>query len=152
MTLRVGLDASAAAVTNPTGVAAAIRSIALALRAIAKDEGIELETCYRLSRWKRRRTFLPGSRLFHDRFSVLLLGELSARKNTAGAVRAFARARERSEAARRATLLLVGRDGHGAEETRRALDDEKLGESARVLGWVEPGELASLLASARALL
>jgi glycosyltransferase involved in cell wall biosynthesis len=267
--LRVGLDASAAAVFDPTGVAAAIRSLALALRDVAASEDLSVETLYRLSRLKRRSTFLEGGRLFHDRFSLLLarrlhvchgpdarlprlrgpklvatihdlsvrkdarfstsgfrstrerhwedaarradalvtytdavrrevarelsfpieriaavplaptkeaappppdevraclerlglggghvlvLGELSARKNTAGAVRAFRRARETSSAARSTTLLLVGRDGFGAEEVRAEVAAAGLGESIRLLGWLPSRDLAAVLASASVLL
>jgi alpha-1,3-rhamnosyl/mannosyltransferase len=269
MTIRVGFDASAAAVRKPTGVAVAIRSLAEAVLALPADESVSLEVLYRLSRLKRRGTFLPNARLFHERFSfllarrldvihgpdarlprlagpalvatvhdlsvrkdarfategfratrarhwkdtarradaivvytdavrrelarelgfpleriavvplapsegaaipdegeiawtrrrlglegphVLVLGELSARKNTAGAVRAFALAREKSAAARRATLLLVGPDGHGSEEVHAAIAAANLGASVRVMGWLYPRELGCVLASAKALL
>src|SRR5579871_4860337 len=75
MALRVGLDASAAAVPEPTGVAAAIRSLALALRQVEREEDLSVQVLYRLSRWKKRRYFLPGSKLFHDRVSFLLAGK-----------------------------------------------------------------------------
>ncbi|HBP19750.1 MAG TPA: hypothetical protein DEA08_18415 [Planctomycetes bacterium] len=67
--LRVGIDASAAAVPRPTGVGRAIAQAVAALR--ARDE-LALEVLYRLSRLKRRRHFLPGSAgVFHDRLSLL---------------------------------------------------------------------------------
>jgi alpha-1,3-rhamnosyl/mannosyltransferase len=254
--LRVGLDASAAAVKKPTGVAVAIRSLARALAALPPEEEVALEVLYRVSRLKRRSTFLPGARLFHPRLSVLLarrldvihgpdtrlprlrgpalvatihdlsvrkdarfsepgfretrarhwedaarradrivvyteavkrevvselsvnaervhvvplapseelapggpvakadhvlvLGELSARKNTLGALRAFERARERSAVARRATLVLVGPDGHGAEAVKDAIRAKGY---VKHEGYRDDAALAPLLASARALL
>jgi len=254
--LRVGIDASAAAVSKPTGVAVAIRSLARALSSLPKDEELELEVLYRLSRVKRRSTFLPGARLFHPRFSLLLarrldvihgpdarlpnlkgpalvatihdlsvrkdgrfaepgfretrarhwedsarradrivvytqavkkdvvrelsfpeeridvvplapseelspsgnitkadhvlvLGEISARKNTLGAVRAFERARERSLVARRSVLLLVGPDGHGAKEVHEAIQGAS---HVKHLGFLPPDQLRETLAGARALL
>jgi alpha-1,3-rhamnosyl/mannosyltransferase len=251
--LRVGLDASAAAVNKPTGVGVAIKSLARALPAVPE---IELEILYRLSRVKRRSTFLPGSRLFHPRFSVLLarrldvihgpdarlpklkgpalvatihdlsvrkdarfaeegfratrarhwedtarradrivvyteavkrdvasalsfpaeridvvplapsdelappppetkedlvlvLGEISARKNTLGALRAFEKARETSPVARRSTLFIVGPDGHGAAE----LHDQARGKDhVKTTGWLPSAELREKLSRARALL
>src|SRR5579872_6908597 len=74
--LRVGLDASASAVKKPTGVAVAIRALAAALAALPATEEIELLPLYRLSRVKRRSTFLPGARVFHPRFSLLLARKL----------------------------------------------------------------------------
>lgn len=72
--LRVGIDASAAAVPRPTGVGLGIREQVQALRARA---GLELEVLYRLSRAKRRAHFLPGpSKLFHSRLSLLLARNL----------------------------------------------------------------------------
>jgi glycosyltransferase involved in cell wall biosynthesis len=252
--LRVGLDASAAAVKKPTGVAVAIRSLAVALAALPAEEELTLEVLYRLSRVKRRSTFLPGGRLFHPRFSILLarrldvihgpdarlprlrgpalvatihdlsvrkdarfaeesfrstrarhwedtvrradrlvvyteavkrdvarelgfaaekidvvplapagdvpletpkrdhvlvLGELSARKNTLGAIRAFARAREKSAAARSLGLLLVGPDGHGAAEIHDEIARQPFVKHA---GWLPDEELRAALASARVLL
>ncbi|HZU98684.1 MAG TPA: glycosyltransferase family 1 protein [Planctomycetota bacterium] len=252
--LRVGLDASASAVAKPTGVAVAIRGLALALGALPAAEEIELTPLYRLSRVKRRSTFLPGAKVFHPRFSLLLarkldvihgpdarlpklrgpslvatihdlsvrkdgrfsepgfretrarhwedaaaradrivvyteavkrdvtrelsfpaerisvvplaasgkprggtakrdhvlvLGEISTRKNTLGAVLAFERARERSPAARRTTLLLVGPDGHGAEAVHEAIRGR---EHVRHVGWLPAAELAETLETARALL
>ncbi len=259
--LRVGLDASAAAVKKPTGVAVAIRSLALALRALPASEGVTLEVLYRLSRVKRRSTFLDGAHLFHPRFSVLLarrldvihgpdarlprlrgpalvatihdlsvrkdarfaeesfrstrarhwedavrradrlvvyteavkqdvirelrfpaeridvvplapriipsaprepsesrgrepghvlvLGELSARKNTLGALRAFARARELSAAVKGLELILVGPDGHGAEAVH---DELRRSSFARHMGWIADDELRAKLTAARALL
>ncbi len=252
--LRVGLDASAAAVPRPTGVAVAIRSLA---RALGTLPDIELELLYRLSRIKRRGTFLPGARLFHPRFSVLLarrldvihgpdarlpelrgpalvatihdlsvrkdarfaeegfratrarhwedtarradrivvyteavkrdvasafsfpaeridvvplapseelapslaqgdrcdevlvLGEISARKNTLGALRAFELARERSAVARRSTLLIIGPDGHGAPELHEAVRGK---DHVKTTGWLPAAELREKLARSRALL
>lgn len=67
--LRVGIDASAAAVPRPTGVG---RAIGQAVAALREREELSLEVLYRLSRLKRRRHFLPGSAgLFHDRWSLL---------------------------------------------------------------------------------
>ncbi len=293
--LRVGLDASAAAVGKPTGVAVAIRSLARALAALPREEELSLEVLYRLSRVKRRATFLPGARLFHPRFSVLLarrldvihgpdarlpnlkgpalvatihdlsvrkdarfaeesfratrarhwedtarradrivvyteavkrdvasalsfpperidvvplapseelapalgpggsspitpsetrvarnerpvssrgaprsgrteedglaqgdrcdevlvLGEISARKNTLGALRAFERARETSEVARRSTLLIIGPDGHGAPELHEAVRGK---DHVRTTGWLPAAALREKLARSRALL
>ena len=72
--LRVGLDASAAAVPRPTGVGLCIGEL---VRALGKRGDVELEVLYRLSRAKRRGHFLPGaSRLFHSRWSFLLARQL----------------------------------------------------------------------------
>jgi glycosyltransferase involved in cell wall biosynthesis len=72
--LRVGFDASAAAVPRPTGVGLGIGELA---RALGERAGLELEVLYRLSRAKRRAHFLPGpSRLFHSRWSFLLARSL----------------------------------------------------------------------------
>ena len=74
MSLRVGLDASAAAVPQPTGVGLAIGELVAALRGRSE---LDLEVLYLLSRLKRRRHFLPGSRrLFHERWSPLLARRL----------------------------------------------------------------------------
>lgn len=62
--LRVGIDASAAAVPRPTGVGLAIARQCAALR---DRSDISVEVLYRLSRLRRRRHFLPGrSRFFAD--------------------------------------------------------------------------------------
>lgn len=72
-TLRVGFDASAAALARPTGVGLAIAHLARALRARAGGSRLELELLYRLSRARRRAHFLPGpARLYHERLSLLL--------------------------------------------------------------------------------
>lgn len=72
--LRVGLDASAAAVPQPTGVGLCIGELA---RAVGERREIDLSVLYRLSRAKRRAHFLPGAaRLFHGRWSLLLAREL----------------------------------------------------------------------------
>lgn len=68
--LRVGFDASAAAVPRPTGVGLCIGELVRSLQ--ARPE-LRLDVLYRLSRVKRRRHFLPGrSKLFHSRWSLLL--------------------------------------------------------------------------------
>ncbi|MBL4847218.1 MAG: glycosyltransferase, partial [Planctomycetes bacterium] len=72
--LRVGIDASAAAVPHPTGVGLSIGELVASLRSRAD---LSLDVLYLLSRLKRRRHFLPGSsRLFHPRLSLLLAREL----------------------------------------------------------------------------
>jgi len=72
--LRVGIDASAAAVPRPTGVGLCIGEL---VRALGARESLELEVLYRLSRAKRRAHFLPGpSRLFHSRLSLLLARQI----------------------------------------------------------------------------
>lgn len=74
MSLRVGYDASAAAVPHPTGVGLAIREQVAALR---EGGELELEVLYLLSRFRRRQHFLPGPRrLFHERWSPLLARRL----------------------------------------------------------------------------
>ena len=67
--LSVAIDATAAAAARPTGVGRAIAELVAGLRA-APPAGSELEVVYRLSRWRRRRHFLPPpAGLFHDRLS-----------------------------------------------------------------------------------
>ena len=78
MPLRVGLDASASATKRPTGVARAISSLVGSLRTLEAPgdrDALDLSVLYRLSRLRRRSTFLPGGRLFHERFSKLYTGQ-----------------------------------------------------------------------------
>ncbi len=84
-----------------------------------------------------------------ERPYVLCLGELSRRKNTVGAVTAFAAA---GAALGETALALVGPPGHGAEEALEAA--ERLGVAGRVrwLRYLPASEVAALLAGARALL
>jgi glycosyltransferase involved in cell wall biosynthesis len=260
MYLRVGLDASAAAVAHPTGVGLAIGHQVQALRA---REGVHLDVLYRLSRLKRREHFLPGpQRVFHrwslflarrldvfhgpdtrlPRFAgpalvatihdlsarrsgfcsprfratrerhwaeaiaradllvtytravaeevvrelgavreriavvplaptrelappsveavtaagqryahgapyVLCVGELSERKNTASAIRAFAAAGCDTH-----RLLLVGPRGHGADAVDVAVRDAGVGDRVHELGYLPAAEVAALLAGAEAFL
>ncbi|MGE0710510.1 MAG: glycosyltransferase family 4 protein [Planctomycetota bacterium] len=78
---------------------------------------------------------------------VLCLGELSARKNTATAVRAFAAASARGH-----RLLLVGPMGHGADEVEAAVREAGLGERVARAGYLPAAEVAALLAGAAAFL
>lgn len=75
--LRVGIDATAAAVPHPTGVGLSIAHLLRALRAEAPGLGLEPLALYRWSRLRRRRWFLPGPwRAFHERWSWLLARRL----------------------------------------------------------------------------
>src|SRR5581483_1436706 len=150
--LRVGLDASAAAVRKPTGVAVAIRSLVGALRALEGE--VALEVLYRLSRVKRRATFIDGARLFHPRFSLLLarrldvihgpdarlprlrgpalvatIHDLSVRKDARFAAEGFRRTRARhwEDTARRADRIVVY-----SEAVRRDVARELGFEAARI--------------------
>jgi len=75
--LRVGIDATAAATPRPTGVGLAIAHLVRALRDLEPGADVDLEVLYRLSRARRRASFLPGSsRLYHERLSLLLARRL----------------------------------------------------------------------------
>lgn len=75
--LRVGIDATAAAVPHPTGVGRSIAQLLGALQAEAEPLGLAPLALYRLSRLRRRRWFLPGPwRAFHERWSWLLARRL----------------------------------------------------------------------------
>ncbi len=84
-----------------------------------------------------------------DRPYVLCLGERSRRKNTAGAVAAFAAA---GPALADHLLVLVGPPGHGAEETEAAIARHALAERVRVLEYLPAAEVAALLGGAAAFL
>ena len=75
--LRVGIDATAAAVPHPTGVGLAIAHLLRALLAGAHELGLQPTALYRWSRLRRRRWFLPGPwRAYHERWSWLLARRL----------------------------------------------------------------------------
>lgn len=78
---------------------------------------------------------------------VLVLGELSRRKNTVGAVRAF-----HAGASPEHVLVLVGPDGHGAEDVHATIAE--LGIADRVIrpAYVPAHVVSVLLANADALL
>lgn len=85
-----------------------------------------------------------------ERPFLLLLGELSRRKNSARALRAFGIARQLSAAVRERELKIVGRPGFGAEEVEALLASAP--PAVRRLGYVSDDELAALLTSAETLL
>jgi glycosyltransferase involved in cell wall biosynthesis len=72
--LLVGVDASAAAAPQPTGIGL---SIAHLIEALALRTDVDPLALYRLSRARRQRHFLPGPhRLYHERWSWLLARRL----------------------------------------------------------------------------
>jgi alpha-1,3-rhamnosyl/mannosyltransferase len=82
-----------------------------------------------------------------DRPYVLALGELSARKNTVGALEAFAAAGLDD-----AALVLVGPPGHGAEAVEPAVARLRLGGRVVRPDYLPARDVAALLSQARALL
>ena len=78
--LRVGFDASCAAVARPTGVGWAVTHLARALHAVAAEEGLLPRTLVRWSRARRRGPLVERSgapvTLFDARWSVLLARSL----------------------------------------------------------------------------
>jgi glycosyltransferase involved in cell wall biosynthesis len=74
--LRVGFDASCAAVARPTGVGWAVTHLARALHAVAAEEGLAPRTLVRWSRARRRGPLVERSgapvTLFDARWSLLL--------------------------------------------------------------------------------
>jgi glycosyltransferase involved in cell wall biosynthesis len=80
---------------------------------------------------------------------VLVLGEASKRKNSLGAVRAFAQAQASSPALASWRLVLAGREGYGLEAE---FESEARKAGALSLGYVDAGLRAALLNECRALL
>jgi glycosyltransferase involved in cell wall biosynthesis len=86
-------------------------------------------------------------RIAGDRPYVLCLGELSRRKNTVGAVEAFAAAGASDHA-----LVLVGPQGRGAEDVEAAISRLGLKERVVLASYLPPSAVACLLSEAGALL
>ncbi|MDF1666679.1 MAG: glycosyltransferase family 1 protein [Planctomycetota bacterium] len=80
---------------------------------------------------------------------VLVLGEISVRKNTAFAIQAFLAARESSKELEGLRLLLAGRPGYGSEEAEALISQNP--EAVKKLGYVERDVLPALLAQAQIL-
>jgi len=78
---------------------------------------------------------------------VLFVGDVSARKNVAGLVRAF-RALANREHAGGCSLIVVGKDGYGAAEARRAAEGAPP-RQIRFLGHAAQSDLPALYAGAR---
>jgi glycosyltransferase involved in cell wall biosynthesis len=74
---------------------------------------------------------------------ILVLGELSARKNTAFAIRSYLQAREESAAVREVQLILAGRPGYRADEVETLLATQPPGVLA--LGYVDKSWVGALL-------
>lgn len=86
---------------------------------------------------------------FPDRPYFLSVGTIEARKNTAGMVEAFARARSRGVTA---DLVLAGRPGHRSEETFHRIAQPDLRDCVRVMSGCSDREIDRLYKNARALL
>ncbi|MCA8921648.1 MAG: glycosyltransferase family 4 protein [Planctomycetes bacterium] len=79
---------------------------------------------------------------------VLVLGEVSARKNTLGALLAF----ERAQLGPRTKLVVVGPDGRGADAFSLSPRRVALGERVLRLPYLPGAEVEALMSEARALL
>jgi glycosyltransferase involved in cell wall biosynthesis len=78
---------------------------------------------------------------------VLVLGEISARKNTAFAIQSYLAARQRSPAVRRVKLVLAGRPGYRAEDALKLLEGSADG--VIKLGYVDRELLPALIEQAQ---
>lgn len=128
-----------------------------ARRIIVYTEAIAAEAVERLSLPRERIRVVPlapssiapaaDPRAVAD--EILVLGELSRRKNTETALLAFSLARERSAAARRQRLVVVGRVGFGGEAARALIAE---GQGVEAPGYLSGEALAERLSRARLLL
>jgi len=129
---------------------------ARAKRIVVYSEAIRSEVVKRLSLPRERVDLVPLAPALaaqpelsrrRDPF-VLCLGELSVRKNSAGAIEAFRIAQERGSL-KGWRLLMAGRPGHGAEAII-GLADQTPG--VERLGYLSAARLAGLLEEAQVLL
>lgn len=76
---------------------------------------------------------------------VLYIGRIEKKKNVEQLVRAFALLKRSLGSTHPLKLVLAGTDGFGAENVRRAIDEEKMTDDVRMVGYVSDRDASLLL-------
>lgn len=76
---------------------------------------------------------------------VLYIGRIEKKKNVEQLVRAFALLKRSLGSTHPLKLVLAGTDGFGAENVRRAIEEEKMADDVRMVGYVSDHDASLLL-------
>lgn len=76
---------------------------------------------------------------------VLYIGRIEKKKNVEKLVRAFALLKRSLGSTHPLKLVLAGTDGYGAENVRHAIDEEKMTDDVRMVGYVSDRDASLLL-------